>query len=135
MLPTELLMFKVKAGLVEPRRLKPTPSNLTLVTSLVGVFESHLNDKRFQLEEDVRALEVGRSDYRVVRGLAHLISNDHAEFETGGDLQPSLVRETVFELAQGAPASRTRTRHVLDQASKRLGVDSARRRWTCCTPP
>ena len=124
MLPTELLMFKVKAGLVEPRRLKPTPSNLTLVTSLVSVFESHLNDKRFQLEEDVRALEVGRSDYRVVRGLAHLISNDHAEFETGGALEPSLVRETVFELAQGAPASRTRTQHVLDQASKRLGVDS-----------
>ena len=124
MLPTELLMFKVKAGLVEPRRLKPSPSNLGLVTALVGVFESHLNDKRFQLEEDFKALEVGRSDYRVVRGLAHLISNDHAEFETGGELEPSLVRETVFELAQGAPASRTRTRYVLEQASKRLSVDS-----------
>ena len=124
MLPTELLMFKVKAGLVEPRRLKPTPSNLTLVTALVGVFEGHLNDKRFQLEEDFKALEVGRSDYRVVRGLAHLISNNHAEFETGGDLEPSLVRETVFELAQGQPASRKRTAMVLEEAARRLGVDT-----------
>jgi predicted nuclease of restriction endonuclease-like RecB superfamily len=124
MLPTELLMFKVKAGLVEPRRLKPTPSHLTLVTALVGVFESHLNDKRFQLEEDFRALEVGRSDYRVVRGLAHLLANDQAEFETGGTLEPSLVREKVFELAQGAPASRARTRQILAEAARTLSLDS-----------
>jgi predicted nuclease of restriction endonuclease-like RecB superfamily len=124
MLPTELLMFKVKAGLVEPRRLKPTPSHLTLVTALVNVFESHLNDKRFQLEEDFRALEVGRSDYRVVRGLAHLLANDQAEFETGGTLEPSVVREKVFELAQGAPASRARTRQILAEAARTLSLDS-----------
>jgi predicted nuclease of restriction endonuclease-like RecB superfamily len=124
MLPTELLMFKVKAGLVEPRRLKPIPSHLTLVTALVDVFESHLNDKRFQLEEDFRALEVGRSDYRVVRGLAHLLANDQAEFETGGTLEPSLVREKVFELAQGAPASRSRTRQILAEAARALSLES-----------
>ncbi|MGY2896920.1 DUF790 family protein [Deinococcus sp. UYEF24] len=124
MLPTELLMFKVKAGLVEPRRLKPAPSNLALVNALVSVFESHLNDKRFQLEEDFKALEVGRSDYRVVRGLAHLLSNDQAEFETGGTVEPSQVREKVFALAQGQPANRKRTQEVLADASRALGVDS-----------
>ena len=124
MLPTELLMFKVKAGLVEPRRLKPTPSNLGLVTALVGVFESHLNDKRFQLEEDFKALEVGRSDYRVVRGLAHLLGNDNAEFETGGSVEPGVVREKVFELAQGAPHSRGRAGQILAEASRALNVDS-----------
>ena len=124
MLPTELLMFKVKAGLVEPRRLKPTPGNLALVTALVAVFESHLQGKRFQLEEDFKALEVGRSDYRVVRGLAHLLSNDQAEFETGGTVEPGQVREKVFELAQGQPPSRKRTQEVLAQAARALGVDS-----------
>ena len=124
MLPTELLMFKVKAGLVEPRRLKPSPSNLGLVTALVGVFESHLNDKRFQLEEDFKALEVGRSDYRVVRGLAHLLGNDNAEFETGGSVEPGVVREKVFELAQGAPHSRGRAGQILAEASRALNVDS-----------
>ena len=113
MLPTELLMFKVKAGLVEPKRLKANPSNLQLVTALVGVFESHLNDKRFQLEEDFKALEVGRSDYRVVRGLAHLLGNVNAEFETGGSVEPGVVREKVFELAQGAPHSRGRAGQIL----------------------
>ncbi|MGY2896142.1 DUF790 family protein [Deinococcus sp. UYEF24] len=125
MLPTELLMFKVKAGLVEPRRLKSAPSTLALVTALVSVFESHLNDKRFQLEEDFKALEVGRSDYRVVRGLAHLLSNDQAEFETGGTVEPAQVREKVFELAQGQPPNRKRTQEVLAQAARALGVDSA----------
>ena len=124
MLPTELLMFKVKAGLVVPRKLKPSPSNLGLVTALVGVFESHLNDKRFQLEEDFKALEVGRSDYRVVRGLAHLLGNDNAEFETGGSVEPGVVREKVFELAQGAPHSRGRAGQILAEAARALNVDS-----------
>ncbi|WP_407571771.1 DUF790 family protein [Deinococcus altitudinis] len=125
MLPTDLLMFKVKAGLVEPRRLKPAPSNLALVTALVSVFESHLQGKRFQLEEDFKALEVGRSDYRVVRGLAHLLSNDQAEFETGGTVEPAQVREQVFKLAQGQPPNRKRTQEVLAQAARALGVDSS----------
>jgi len=125
MLPTELLMFRVKAGIVEPRRLNPTPGHLTLVAALCGAFEAHVNDKRAQLEEDLRALEAGRSDYRVVRGLAHLLAQENAVFETGGTVEPGTVRETVFALAQGQPPSRARSARILEDASARLGLGSA----------
>lgn len=120
MLPTELLMFRVKAGLVEPKRLKPTPGNLTLVAALVGVFESNLGNKRAQLEEDLKALEAGRSDYRMVRGLAHLLASDCSTFETGGLIEPGAVRAKVFELAQAHPPSRARRQAILEQASREL---------------
>lgn len=124
MLPTELLMFRVKAGLVEPKRLKPTPGNLSLVSNLVGAFEANIGHKRAALEDDLKALEAGRSDYRVLRGLAHLLASDSAEFGAefgaGDDLQPGRVRQTVFELAQGQPPSRARSAALLEQAGRRL---------------
>jgi uncharacterized protein len=115
-------MFRVKAGLAEPRRLKATPGNLSLVASLVGIFEANLGQKRAALEDELKALEAGRSDYRVLRGLSHLLSTDCAEFEAGGDLEPGLVRQTVFELAQGQPPSRARSTALLEQAGRRLSA-------------
>ena len=103
MLPTELLMFRVKAGLVEPRRLKPTTNHLKLAETLIATFEAHVGRKRAELNEELQALEAGRSDYRVVRGLAHLLAQ-RGEFEAGGTLAPAAVREKVFALAQGASA-------------------------------
>jgi len=120
MLPTELLMFRVKAGLVQPKRLKPTPGNLGLVAALLSVFEGHLGDKRSVIEDDLKALEAGRSDYRLVRGLAHLLATDASIFETGGGVEPGTVRAKVFELAQAHPPSRARRRQVLEQAAREL---------------
>ena len=59
MLPTELLMFRVRGGIVEPKVLKPNPTNTALATQLIALFESHLNDKRWELDEDLKTLEVG----------------------------------------------------------------------------
>ena len=123
MLPTELLMFRVNAGLVQPKRVKVTPGNLGLVAALTGVFESNLGNKRFQLEDDLKALEVGRSDYRMVRGLAHLLAGDCAEFGTGGTVEPSVVRARVFGLAQAHPPSRSRRGAILEQAARELSGD------------
>jgi predicted nuclease of restriction endonuclease-like RecB superfamily len=105
MLPTELLMFRIKAGIIEPKRVKATPGNVSLVAALVQAFESNLGNKRIQLEEDLKTLEAGRSDYRMLRGLAHLLANDCAEFETGGEVEPGVVRAKVFELAQAHQAA------------------------------
>ena len=123
MLPTELLMFRLKGGVVEPKILKPNPTNLALAAQLIQMFESHLNNKRFELDEDLKALEVGRQDYRVIRGLAHLLTSGHSTFETGGDLAPPLVRARVFELAQLHPPSRHHRQEVLEQAALSLNTE------------
>ena len=123
MLPTELLMFRIKAGLFEPRRLKPTTNNLKLAETLIAVFGAHVGKRRADLDDELRDLEAGRSDYRVVRGLAHLLTQ-RGEFEAGGGLAPAAVREKVFALAQDGPPSRHRTNTILEQAARALSTES-----------
>ncbi|MDL2343461.1 DUF790 family protein [Deinococcus sp. MIMF12] len=120
MLPTELLMFRVKAGLVEPRRLKATTNNLRLAESVTQAFEANLNQRRADLDEELKALEAGRSDFKVLRGFAHLLTNGSSTFETGSDVDPGHIRAKVFELAQAQPPSRHRRTLVLEQAAKSL---------------
>ncbi|SEI66119.1 hypothetical protein SAMN04488058_101270 [Deinococcus reticulitermitis] len=123
MLPTELLMFRVKAGVVEPKRLKATEKNLQLAHTLINTFEANLGKRRVDLDEDLRALEAGRSDFKVLRGLSHLLTNGSSTFEAGGHVEPFLVREKVFELAQAQPPSRLRREAVLEQAARSLSGD------------
>ncbi|MFC4639065.1 DUF790 family protein [Deinococcus hohokamensis] len=122
MLPTELLMFRVKAGLVEPRRLKPTTANLALAQTLIETFEANLGKRRWELDEDLRALEAGRQDFKVLRGLSHLLTN-LSTFEAAGDAEPSLVRARVFELAQTGVPSRKSAALILEQAARSLSHD------------
>ena len=119
MLPTELLMFRVKGGVIEPKRLKPTTANLKLAETVIQTFEQHLGKRRFELDEELRLLEEGRSDYRVVRGLARLLIQQ-CDFEAGGGIEPHLAREKVFALAQGHPPSRRRTAELLEQVGRSL---------------
>ena len=124
MLPTELLMFRVKAGVVAPRRLKPTTANLQLAETLIATFEGNIGKKRSELNEDLRTLEGGRADFKVLRGLAHLLTQQ-CEFEHASNVEPYLIREKVFDLAQAGPPSRKRTEQVLEQAGKALELPPA----------
>jgi uncharacterized protein len=123
MLPTELLSFGVKAGVVQPRLLKPNPTNTALIARLIELFDANVGKKRFELNEDLKTLEEGRRDFRVLRGLAHILSGDHSTFATGGVLSPGLVRSRVFELSQANPPARWRRADILEQAARSLGAD------------
>ena len=124
MLPTELLSFRVGGGVVEPRRLKPTPGNLELAETLIGTFEQHLGHPRYELQEALSELERGRRDFKVIRGLAHLLSQQ-AKFEAAGEVEPGIVREKVFALAQEGVPNRRRTTQVLEEARRQLGIKDA----------
>ena len=50
----------------------------------MNCFEANVGKKRFELNDELKTLEEGRRDYRVVRGLAHLLAGDHSTFATGG---------------------------------------------------
>ncbi|GGL08116.1 DUF790 family protein [Deinococcus radiotolerans] len=123
MLPTELLLFRVKAGLVEPRRLKPTTQNLDLAARLIALFEANVGQRRADLDEDLRTLEAGRQDFKVLRGLAHLLTN-LGVFEAAGPVEPGLARERVFTLAQEVVPSRRAAAQVLEQAARSLSTDA-----------
>jgi predicted nuclease of restriction endonuclease-like RecB superfamily len=123
MLPTDLLLFRVKAGLVEPRRLKPTTQNLDLAARLIALFEANVGQRRADLDEELRALEAGRQDFKVLRGLAHLLTN-MGDFEAAGPVDPGLARERVFTLAQEVVPSRRAAAQILEQAARSLSTDA-----------
>lgn len=122
MLPTELLMFRIKGGVIEPRRLKTSTANLKLAETVIQTFESHVGKRRFELNEAMQILETGRSDFKILRGLAHLLVQ-RCEFEAGGVLTPPQTRDHLFALAQGHPPSRRRTKELLEQAARSLASD------------
>lgn len=122
MLPTELLAFRVRGGIVEPKRLKPTPANLALAQTLIALFGAHVGKRRGELEDDLGALIAGRTDFKVVRGLAHLLVNGSSTFEAAGGVDPVLAREKVFAIAQEHPPGRWRRGEVLEQAARSLAV-------------
>lgn len=122
MLPTELLMFRIKGGVIEPRRLKTSTANLKLAETVIQTFESHVGKRRFELNEAMQILETGRSDFKILRGLAHLLAQ-RCEFEAGGVLTPPQTRDHLFALAQGHPPSRRRTKELLEQAARTLSGD------------
>ncbi len=82
-----------------------------------------MGKKRFELNDELKTLEEGRRDYRVLRGLAHILAGDHSTFATGGPLSPPLVRSRVFELAQAHPPARFRRADILEQVGRSLGAD------------
>jgi len=120
MLPTELLSFKVEGGLVTPRRLPKNERTRSLATALTEVFNANVGERKRTINEHLAQLEEGRSDFKVIRGLAHILANDHGMYETRAKTEPARIREKVFELAQHHPPSRLRRQAVLDQAAVEL---------------
>ena len=96
---------------IVPKRLELTKKMLTTADDLIQVFCSCLGQARHVLDTELQLLEGEETDYRVKRGLAHLLSSGFATFETVSPLEPEALRERVFELATAqAPGAEVATR-------------------------
>ncbi|AFZ69373.1 DUF790 family protein [Deinococcus peraridilitoris] len=120
MLPTELLSFKVEAGMLTPRKLPNNDKNRSLAKALIELYDFNVGERKRTLNELLSQLEEGRSDFKVIRGLSHLLASDHSTFETRAKTEPARIREKVFALAQHSPPSRIRRQVVLEQAATEL---------------
>ena len=99
MLPSELLMHRYNGEEIVPKWLELSEANLATAQELIQVFCACLNKPRHVLDTELQLLEGEETDYRVKRGLAHLLSSGFAEFETVSPLEPEALRERVFALA------------------------------------
>jgi predicted nuclease of restriction endonuclease-like RecB superfamily len=89
---------------------------------LIQIFEEHLGDPRGELEETIDQLTVADTDYKIVQGLAKLLT-DECEFATVGPVEPREIRHRLFEKAnESYPIVRQPT---LGEDTKKLEVYSA----------
>ncbi len=99
MLPSELLMHRYNGEEIVPKWLELSKGNLATAQELIQVFCACLNKPRHVLDTELQLLEGEETDYRVKRGLAHLLTSGFAEFETVSPLEPEELRERAFALA------------------------------------
>ncbi|RMF26700.1 MAG: DUF790 family protein [Cyanobacteria bacterium J083] len=96
MLPTDLLINRRNGDTIIPKRLPIEANAIALVDSLIACFASCVHQTQAELNNRLKELEGESPNYRVQRGLAHLLRNHFATFEIISPLEPACLRKQVF---------------------------------------
>jgi predicted nuclease of restriction endonuclease-like RecB superfamily len=109
-LPTDLLMSRYRGEDVVPKRLPLNATNRALAAQLIRLFQAAQGKTRAELQAELLVLEGDYTDYRVKRGLAHLLTSAYSTLEVMSPLDPVMLRQRVFALAaHGAPSPHATT--------------------------
>lgn len=100
-------MYRFNGEEVIPKRLNLDGSTLALAQETIALYNLHQGKRRAELAEALATLEGEATNYRVKRGLAHLLEG-FSTFETVSPLAPELLRKRLFGLSAGhIPSTRT----------------------------
>ncbi len=123
MLPSEYLSNKQQGETVIPLRLKIDSKNLTIATEVIRCFEESVNQTQGELNRRLQEFEGDSPDYRLKRGLAHLLRSSFCTFEIISPLEPVELRQKVFAFAaQNIPSSRA-TEQTLEKLATQLSQE------------
>ncbi len=132
MLTSDLLIHRYNGEELVPTRLSLDKKNLALAAEIIGIFGLYTGKKRLELDEELSVLEGAETDYRVKRGLSHLLLNGFCTFETVSPLEPVTLREQVFTLsATRVPSPQTAALVIEEVAAaltRELGREVSHRR-------
>jgi uncharacterized protein len=126
MLTSELLIYRIEAGVVVPRALGSGQPDLERARTVIDLFRAHDGRRRGELDEALRADEGEGTDYRVRRGLAHLLYGERCEFRTQSLLDPEVLRDRVFAAAARVRPSLETGAALLDDLARDLTVEFER---------
>lgn len=124
MLPSDLLIHRQNGEEIIPKRLKIDDKHLELAIDLITCFEDAVGKTQGELDNQLLDFEGDRPDYRLIRGLVHILKSSFCNFEVVSPLEPQELRQRVFTLsAQSVPSSQASTQTLstlADQLSKQL---------------
>ncbi|MBW4469642.1 MAG: DUF790 family protein [Stenomitos rutilans HA7619-LM2] len=127
MLPTDLLMHRYSGEEIVPKRVAIAGKPLAIANDLINLFQAAQNNPRSLLNQQLQALEGEGIDYRMQRGLAHLLTSDtFSRFETISPLEPLALRQRVFALSAQKAGSILATQATLHQLAESLSQELAR---------
>jgi uncharacterized protein len=126
MLKSDLLIYKRNGETIVPKKLGIDNRNLAIATEIIERFQDCLGKTQGELDRQLFDLEGDSPDYRVKRGIAHILRNTFATFEIISPLEPPLLRQRVFaEAAKTVTLPRQRSQtleaiaHTLTQELQR----------------
>lgn len=107
MLPTDLLIHRQTGEAIAPKRLDIDDKMRAIATQLITCFQECLGNTQGELDRQLLELEGDSPDYRLKRGLAHILKG-LSTFEIVSPLEPPDLRKRVFALsAESVPSTRT----------------------------
>jgi len=120
MLPTPLLIYRQNGEEIIPKRLPINPRTCDIATDLITCFREAVGHTQGELKSQLSELEGDSPDYRLKRGLAHLLKNNFSTFEIVSPLEPKELRQRVFTLSAQSLPCRAATEATLETLSSTL---------------
>jgi predicted nuclease of restriction endonuclease-like RecB superfamily len=123
MLPTELLINRQNGETIIPKRLPINSEICAIATELIACFQNTVGSTQGDLDRQLLEFEGDSPDYRVKRGLAHILKSSFCTFEVVSPLEPKELRQRVFTLAAQAVPSHQASEATLETLSIALSKE------------
>lgn len=120
MLPSELLISRQRGGQVQPKRLSIAVETCDQARQLIDLFSEHVGKPRREVDRALADLEGTRPDFKIQRGLAHLLDSAFATFEVVSPIEPSELRQRVFTAAAATVPSPAQSIATLERVARDL---------------
>ncbi|WP_036485841.1 DUF790 family protein [Myxosarcina sp. GI1] len=113
MLKSDLLIYRHSGDTIVPKKLAIDNYTIALAEAAIACFQNCVGKTQGELDRQLLELEGESPDYRVKRGLAHLLRNSFSTFEIISPLEPQILRKQVFsEAAKTATLPRNRSQTI-----------------------
>lgn len=121
MLPAELLVAKTFRGQIRPVYVRPAPELLELAESLIEIYRRGTGKKRHQIYSELKDLEYGPFNFRLIRGLAALLDR-RSTFAVDSPIDPYQLRRAAFSRSQGFVLSEGEKGRIIGEISEELKI-------------
>lgn len=126
MLKSDLLIYKRNGETIVPKKLEINNRNLGIATEIIDCFQDCVGKIQGELDQRLLELEGDSPDYRVKRGLAHLLKNTFSTFEIISPLEPPMLRQRVFSEAAKTVTLPSRRSETLEAIAHTLSDELKR---------
>jgi len=120
MLPSDLLIARRQGETLIPKRLAIAATTQTLAKDYIDTFEQYRGKTQGELDRHFADKEGDSPDYRLLRGLVHLLKRHFATFEICSPLDPPLLRQRIFTLASPPPLTNGDRQQCLNTVAAQL---------------
>ncbi len=123
MLPSDLLINRLSGEAIVPKRLEINGEHRAIAQNLIDCFAEFRGQPQGELDRRLTELEGDSPDYKLKRGLAHLLRKGFCTFEAVSPLDPIELRRRAFASAAQSIPSPSQTEVTLTQLAQELTAE------------
>ncbi|MEM0979473.1 MAG: DUF790 family protein [Cyanobacteria bacterium P01_H01_bin.58] len=122
-LPSDLLIHRPYGESIQPKHLAINEPHQAMAQDLLSLFQAHQGKTQGVLNQQLQVLEGEDTDYRIKRGLAHILRSSFSTFEPVSPLDPPMLRERAFALASRTVPGTSATQQHLTTLATQLSYE------------